>query len=231
MSADAVRTWPSAHTTWADNRLSTESPCLRRNHPSPPPSVSPARPVSETMPDGATRPWAWVSWSRSPISAPPCARTVRASGSTVDAVHQGEVEEQAAVDAREPCDRVTAATDGHEESVVASEVDRADHVGRAGRAHHDCGLSPDASRCTAAARRRYPGSPGVSTSPLIVIRSSSRLSSLIFASEPFMRRHGRRHVPRPFTYRAGGSAQPFNLGPLIAGANHPDWGSSGRVSR
>ncbi len=32
----------------------------------------------------------------------------------------------------------------------------------------------------------YPGSPGVSTSPLIVIRSSSRLSSLIFASEPFI---------------------------------------------
>src|SRR3546814_10243811 len=41
---------PSAVTTSAAIRLSTESPCLARSHPIPPDRVKPATPVSEMRP-------------------------------------------------------------------------------------------------------------------------------------------------------------------------------------
>ena len=77
----------------------------------------------------------------------------------VNAVHQGEVEEQAAVDAREPGDRVTAAANGEEESVLAGEVDRADHVGGAGGAH-DQRRFPRMHRVVRRADQRISGVPG-----------------------------------------------------------------------
>ena len=57
-------------------------PCLRRSHPIPPDSVSPAIPVLVTTPSGAARPCSCVAPSRSAKVAPPCARTVRALAST-----------------------------------------------------------------------------------------------------------------------------------------------------
>ena len=102
----------------------------------------------------------------------------------VDAVHPGKVEEQAAVDARESRDRVTAPAHGEEESVLAGEVDRGDHVGGACGAY-DQRRFPRMHRVVRRADRRVAGVLGLSTSPRIVMRSSSRLSSLIFASEPF----------------------------------------------
>ena len=80
--AEAVRTDPSAQTMRADKRLSIERPYFRRTQPSPPPSVSPATPVSDTTPPGTTRPKACVSRSTSPHKAPPWTRAVRDSGST-----------------------------------------------------------------------------------------------------------------------------------------------------
>ena len=73
---------PSAVTTSAASRLSTTSPCLRMRKPMPPPRVTPATPVWLTMPPVVARPWACVSWSTSPHSAPPCTRAVRPAGST-----------------------------------------------------------------------------------------------------------------------------------------------------
>ena len=58
------------------------SPSFRIVKPIPPPSVSPASPVTEMNPAGTANPKAWVSRSNSPNSTPAWARTVRASGST-----------------------------------------------------------------------------------------------------------------------------------------------------
>ena len=81
-SALAVRMSPSAVTTCADSRLSQLSPCFRRCQPMPPERVSPATPVSETIPTGTASPWACVAASRSPSVAPPAARAVPRAGST-----------------------------------------------------------------------------------------------------------------------------------------------------
>ena len=48
----------------------------------PPPSVRPATPVVETMPNGTARPKACVAWSTSPDVQPGSTRTVRFAGST-----------------------------------------------------------------------------------------------------------------------------------------------------
>ena len=81
-SALAVTRSPSAVTTSAESRLSHAGPCLRAIHPSPPPRVRPATPVSETLPVGVARPKACVARSTSPSSAPGLTRAVRARGST-----------------------------------------------------------------------------------------------------------------------------------------------------
>ena len=65
----------------------------------------PATPVSETTPPGAARPKAWVSRSTSPHSAPPCTCAIRRSGRP-GRPHRREVDEHAAVDRRQPGDRV-----------------------------------------------------------------------------------------------------------------------------
>ena len=85
LSGEATWTEPSAQTTVAARRLSTVSPYLRRTQPSPPPSVRPPTPVSETTPPGTTRPNACVSRSTSAHTAPPCTEARLAIGSTVTA--------------------------------------------------------------------------------------------------------------------------------------------------
>ncbi len=49
----------------------------------PPPNVSPATPVLETMPDGTARPNACVAWSTSLHLQPAPTSAVRAEGSTL----------------------------------------------------------------------------------------------------------------------------------------------------
>ena len=57
----AFLNWPSAVTTSAESKLSTESPCLPISQPRPPPSVSPPIPVLETVPPVVASPNACVS--------------------------------------------------------------------------------------------------------------------------------------------------------------------------
>src|SRR5881396_3824200 len=78
----AFRIRPSAVTISASSRLSHASPCFRIRIPKPPPSVSPAIPVSETIPPVVARPCAWVARSRSRQVAPPSAVAIRRPGST-----------------------------------------------------------------------------------------------------------------------------------------------------
>ena len=73
---------PSAVTISAEIRFSTVWPQRRSNHPEPPPSASPPRPVVETRPPVTARPWAWVAASSSPQVSPASARQVRVPGST-----------------------------------------------------------------------------------------------------------------------------------------------------
>ena len=53
----------------------------------------------------------------------------------VDAVHRGQVEQHASVDARESRDRVATPANGDEQPMLAGEVDRGDDVSGAGGAH------------------------------------------------------------------------------------------------
>src|SRR5205814_10135938 len=64
-----------ARTTSASSRLSMVRPNLRVKWPDPPPRVSPATPVVETMPKGTARPKGWVAWSTSPDVQPGPTRT------------------------------------------------------------------------------------------------------------------------------------------------------------
>src|SRR5437773_1780482 len=73
----AFRIRPSAVTISASSRLSQASPCFRIRIPKPPPRVSPAIPVSETIPPVVARPCAWVARSRSRQVAPPSAVAIR----------------------------------------------------------------------------------------------------------------------------------------------------------
>jgi hypothetical protein len=78
----AVRRTPSAVTISTASRLSMAKPYLLLSQLCPPPRVSAAMPVVETVPTGVARPKACVSRSNSPPSTPGSARTVRAMGST-----------------------------------------------------------------------------------------------------------------------------------------------------
>ena len=82
-SALARSTWPAAVTTWAERRLSHDSPYWLVSQPNPPPRVSPPTPVWLTVPAGTARPCAWVAASSWASVAPPPARAVRVPGSTV----------------------------------------------------------------------------------------------------------------------------------------------------
>src|SRR6266550_429406 len=81
----AFRIRPSAVTTSASSRLSHASPCFRMRIPKPPPRVSPAIPVSETIPPVVARPCACVARSRSRQVAPPSAVASCRPGSTCTA--------------------------------------------------------------------------------------------------------------------------------------------------
>ena len=78
----AVSSLPSAVTTWAEMRLSQARPYLGESQPYPPPRVKPPIPVVVTRPPGEASPYACVSLSYSPHSAPAFARATRCSGST-----------------------------------------------------------------------------------------------------------------------------------------------------
>src|SRR6266545_4585062 len=78
----AVRILPSARTRSTERRLSRARACLPMSQPRPPPSVRPAMPVVETTPPVVARPWSCVSRLNSFHVRPPCARAVRAFGST-----------------------------------------------------------------------------------------------------------------------------------------------------
>ena len=78
----AVTTLPSARTRSTESRLSRARACLPMSQPRPPPSVRPAMPVVETTPPVVASPWSCVSRLNSFQVRPPCARAVRAFGST-----------------------------------------------------------------------------------------------------------------------------------------------------
>ena len=81
-SASTVRNVPSAVMRSAERRLSIVRPCLPISQPRPPPRVSPAMPVFDTVPPVVASPNACVSRSSSRHRTPPCAVAVRAVGST-----------------------------------------------------------------------------------------------------------------------------------------------------
>ena len=57
-------------------------------------------------------------------------------GVDVDAVHEGEIEQDPSVDARQARDGMSSAADRQQQALLAGEVDRVDHVGSAGGLHH-----------------------------------------------------------------------------------------------
>ena len=138
---DAVRTDPSAQTTRAERRLSIVRPYLRRTQPSPPPSVSPATPVSDTTPPGTTRPKACVSRSTSPHNAPPWTRAMRGVRIDLHAAHPREIDDHAAIAARVTRHGVAATADGDEETMLAGEPDGVDHIGRPRTPHDERGTA------------------------------------------------------------------------------------------
>ncbi len=94
----------------------------------PPPRVSPPTPVVEMMPLGVARPNPWVAWSTSPHVQPPSTRTVRV-GIDPDAFHRGEVDDQAAIAARQPGTVVRTSAHRERQALGARVVHRADHIG------------------------------------------------------------------------------------------------------
>ena len=89
----------------------------------------PPTPVVEMMPLGVASPKACVAWCRSPELR--AAFDPGGAGHRVDAdpVHRREIDDQPVVDSAQPRAVVAAAADGHEDVVVAGEVDRGDDVG------------------------------------------------------------------------------------------------------
>src|SRR6266436_2050066 len=81
-SALARKQRPSATTTSTADTLSHARPCFRISHPWPPPSVSPATPVEETIPPVVASPWRSVAVSKSFHVSPGSAVIRRRRGST-----------------------------------------------------------------------------------------------------------------------------------------------------
>ena len=100
--SDTLCTEPSAHTTRAESRLSIVKPYSQRTHPSPPPSVCPATPVSDTTPPGTIRPNASVSRSASPHKVPPCMLSDPLLRVDIDTAHPREVNDQSPVQPLKP---------------------------------------------------------------------------------------------------------------------------------
>src|SRR5215470_5498745 len=82
-SALTSMTAPLARTSSSETKLSQVRPCLRENHPIPPPSARPATPVSDMIPAGTISRCGAVAASTSPSRPPPPACTSLACGSTV----------------------------------------------------------------------------------------------------------------------------------------------------
>ena len=156
----ARRNLPSAVITSAERRLSQVRPWMRCRRPWPPPSVSPAAPVCDTVPAVVTRPKAAalaVEVAEQRPGADECAARQRIHA---HAAHGREVDHQPAVADRLAGEAVAAAAHGDEQVVGAGEVHRARDVGRAGAARDDRGTAvehavPDAPRaCRSPHRRR-----------------------------------------------------------------------------
>ena len=111
------------------------SPYLRRTQPSPPPSVRPPTPVSETTPPGYDQ----AERLRLPVDIGPHRATLH-GGSSRDRVdghrpHPGEVDHDPAIAARQPGDRVSAAPHRNEQVPLPGEVHGVNNVGSAGGSH------------------------------------------------------------------------------------------------
>ena len=115
----------------AARRLSSARPYFGISHPSPPPSVRPAIPVLPTTPPVVASPCNCVSRLSSLQRTPPCARTVRARGVHVNALHRRQIDHQALVDRRPARDVVTAAAHRHFEAERAGQLHGIDDVGDA----------------------------------------------------------------------------------------------------
>ena len=139
-SADAVRTLPSALTTCGLDEVVAREAVL-----APQPAVA----AAEREPgDAGVRDHAARRDQPERLGLPVDVRPERAAlhvrqaslGVDLHAAHRREVDQHAAVDRRQPGDRVAAAAHRHDQAVVAREVHRVDHVGRARAADHQRGL-------------------------------------------------------------------------------------------
>nr|WP_254453717.1 hypothetical protein [Siccirubricoccus sp. G192] len=108
------------------------------SQPSPPPSVRPAMPVEETTPPRGGEA-VELCLAVEPV---PGDAALRAGGACpridMDALHQGQVEHQAALGRRAPRDIVAAAADGDLQPLVARQLHRIDDVGQAAAAGDEC---------------------------------------------------------------------------------------------
>ena len=106
-----VTNFPSAVTRSTLTSWSQARPWARINQPRPPPSVSPAMPVVETIPPVVAMPIACVARSKSSHVAPPCARAVRATPIHLDGAQRGQIADDAALADRAARDVVTTTAD------------------------------------------------------------------------------------------------------------------------
>ncbi len=100
----------------------------------PPPSVSPATPVVETMPNGTARPKACVAWSTSPEVQPAPTRTVRSPGSTRTPFIIDRSMTSPSSTLPRPGPLWPPPRMAMQQIVVAAEIDRGDDVGDVGAA-------------------------------------------------------------------------------------------------
>ena len=129
-------------------------PSFRIVKPIPPPSVSPARPVCEMNPAGTANPKAWVSRSSSPNEHAGLGANRSCFGIDADALHQGKVDDHAAVAHAVAGVAVAAAAHRDEKLVRAGKAHRLDHV-------RDAGAARD--------QRRVPVDRGVPHPPTLVV--------------------------------------------------------------
>ena len=176
MSAEAVRSRPAAVTTCAETRLSLDRTKSAANPPLTPAEREPGD--AGVRHDTARR--HEIVLLGFPVDISPQGATLHANHALVevdvDAAHALEREQHPAINAREPRHRVPATADGEEQSLFAREVHGVNHIGRA-RGLDDDRWMAGVHQVVAGRTSSYPGSPGVSTAPLMVARSASSASS------------------------------------------------------
>ena len=140
--AVAVTVSPAAVTRSAERRLSQLIACLRRTQPKPPPSVRPAMPVVETSPPVVASPNSCVSRSKSPQVTPGRARAFERRGRCGrPSAPRGRSRGRRR---RRHCrPRYAASANGHEQVVLAREVDGRHDVRHAGEAGDQRGTLVD----------------------------------------------------------------------------------------